>query len=316
MESNNKSVRDEVSAFYKETVPHYKFLIKKIMALLENAIMDSNLMVSSIDSRIKEFDSLMSKVTKLKLVKKYEKIDDIAGIRVICLYRSDLPAIGKLIGDNLTVLKRKLTSTDESVFGYMSDHYVVRLPTTNESRIYEEVEKLKCEIQVRTVSMHSWALVSHHLNYKKELDIPTELKKDFNALSGVFYIADTLFDQFKITREKMIEKIRSEMIENKHLENEINYDSLDAYILWKFPDRDSKDQIVYSEHLSNLLNEITDAKLNKLKELDVLINKNIDEILNEEKKYIQENDLFEDKIYNGIGFTRQAIKKDYPEIYE
>lgn len=45
--------------------------------------------------------------------------------------------------------------------------------------------------------LNAWASISHYLGYKKESDIPAELRRDFNALSGLFYVADTHFAMLK-----------------------------------------------------------------------------------------------------------------------
>lgn len=35
---------------------------------------------------------------------------------------------------------------------------------------------LTFEIQVRTLCMHAWAVVSHYLDYKGDWDVPADLK--------------------------------------------------------------------------------------------------------------------------------------------
>ena len=54
---------------------------------------------------------------------------------------------------------------------------------------YDNIAVLPFEIQVRTIAMDAWANVSHHLDYKSDKDVPAELRKDFYALSGLFYLA-------------------------------------------------------------------------------------------------------------------------------
>jgi len=44
--------------------------------------------------------------------------------------------------------------------------------------------------------MDAWATVSHYLDYKTDADVPLGLRKDFQALSGLFYLADTHFEMF------------------------------------------------------------------------------------------------------------------------
>ena len=67
-----------------------------------------------------------------------------------------------------------------------------------------EVTGKPFEIQVRTIAQDAWASVSYHLDYKKEETIPVELRRDFYALSGLFYIAD---QHFKILRDVTFSKV-------------------------------------------------------------------------------------------------------------
>jgi len=90
-------------------------------------------------------------------------------------------------------------------------HACISLPNHFRGSRYDPIKSLKCEIQVRTASMHAWATVSHHLDYKQEADIPSELKDDFYALSGVFYIADSLFEQFREARAGSIRRLKRTM---------------------------------------------------------------------------------------------------------
>jgi len=54
--------------------------------------------------------------------------------------------------------------------------------------------------------MHAWSIISHYLDYKTPNAVPSELKRDFNALSGLFYVADQHFEMFfkssKASRKK------------------------------------------------------------------------------------------------------------------
>ena len=104
--------------------------------------------------------------------------------------------------------------------------------------------------------MHSWATISHHLEYKQEIAIPSHLKNEFNALSGVFYIADSLFDQFKNARETSIAELLTS-VENDTFDllQEINLDTLKAFIKWKLPERKEADDMEISSLVSILKGE-------------------------------------------------------------
>jgi putative GTP pyrophosphokinase len=44
--------------------------------------------------------------------------------------------------------------------------------------------------------MGAWANVSHYLAYKGDASVPEHLRRDFYALSGLFYVADKHFELF------------------------------------------------------------------------------------------------------------------------
>jgi len=75
----------------------------------------------------------------------------------------------------------------------MSLYLKAKLKTTDITLLGEEIKKIPFEIQVRTIAQDAWAAISHYLDYKKKSVIPDQLKRDFHALSGLFYVADTHF---------------------------------------------------------------------------------------------------------------------------
>src|ERR1035437_1295490 len=108
---------------------------------------------------------------------------------------------------------------------------------------YDPIAGATFEIQVRTIAMDAWANVSHYLAYKTEKDIPRDLKRDFYALSGLFYVADTHFEMFFKTREASRDQMAQEF-ESKtgDFKQDINLDTLASYLRAKYPDRLTGDE--------------------------------------------------------------------------
>ena len=245
-----------LSKRFVELHPLYKQLIKEVRFVLEKGIEDQGIKIHGIQDRVKDFDSFYKKIVINRITDDpFKRVSDIAGIRIICLYRSDLSKIGKIIHDQLEVVQKdlKTEAARKSEFGYMSDHYVVRLPREFKGTRYNNIRRLKCEIQVRTISMDAWASVSHHLDYKQEIDIPSHLKKDFYALSGLFHITDTLFEMFKDSVERLKSQLAERMRRGQFdLDQEMNLNTLRAYLAWKLPDREESENSLYSELLYDL----------------------------------------------------------------
>ena len=229
---------NEIKDQYESLHEKHERLCREVIFILKDELKIANIKNQGFAYRVKTFDSLYKKIIRKNVSPNL--VQDIAGVRVICLYRSDLDKIGEIIGASFDILSKDTFRTrSETQFGYMSDHYIIKLSETCKGKRYDELKGLKCEIQVRTILMDAWASVSHHLDYKKEIDIPSNLRKDFNAVSGLLYAADTHFEIFRNGIEKSKEQLSINFQTNKiDLSQEINLDSLSEYLKWKFPDRE------------------------------------------------------------------------------
>ena len=138
-----------------------------------------------------------------------EEINEIVGIRIICLFLSDIAKITEIIRSQFVFRSEdnKIDGKDLSSFGYMYVHFIVSMPEYTGPR-YESLHSRAFEIQVRTLAMDAWSTISHYLDYKTEADIPKELRRDFYALSGLFYVADTHFQMFFKAREQAIKRTK------------------------------------------------------------------------------------------------------------
>jgi ppGpp synthetase/RelA/SpoT-type nucleotidyltranferase len=237
---------------YKSNISKYTKLKNEIQFIIDDEILNRDIKIHSLTSRIKTFNSFNDKVKRKKILKPFKEIQDIVGLRVVVLLRSDLEKIEKLISENFDIIAKdnKINNMDTSSFGYMSNHFIVKLKDVYNGPRYNFIKDLVCEIQIRTIAMDAWATISHYLDYKTEHDIPKELKKDFYALSGLFYVADTHFELFYKERDESKHKAEKEIIKNKNIE--INLDTLSAYLQDKFPDRRQSD----TSTLSELVNEL------------------------------------------------------------
>lgn len=140
-----------------------------------------------ITSRVKDIDSLIKKTARKG--KSYDDIHDKVGIRVVVCFKEQLYSIDSIIKEIFSkeLVKRedKAAEQREDVFGYQSIHYDI-------CKCIEDKEYY-CEIQLRTICQNNWSELSHALSYKSEIDIPKEIKREINALSAIFEVADNQF---------------------------------------------------------------------------------------------------------------------------
>ena len=133
--------------------------------------------ISTIKTRLKKLDSIKEKLDRDGYpftVESMEKnLNDIAGIRVICAFPDDvyLVADALLKQDDVILLSRKDYIANPKPNGYRSLHLIVTIPVffANEKKL------MKVEIQLRTISMDSWASLEHQLRYKKKIEFTEEM---------------------------------------------------------------------------------------------------------------------------------------------
>lgn len=218
--------------------------------------------------RVKTLDSFVDKITRLETKEPFEDISDICGVRVICLFLSDLKRVGRIIERCFDIKEKddKLY-TESDAFGYLSVHYGGSLPELFTGPKYDEIKELKFEIQLRTIAMHAWATISHYLDYKSRLAIPSDLRKDFNALSAMFYVADTHFEMFFKSSQEA-KQIAEEKASTPLLGiEEINYNTLEAYLLSKYPGREHSDV----ERKSGLINDLQKSGYKTIQQLEEVL---------------------------------------------
>ena len=93
-----------------------------------------------------------------------EKINDIAGIRIVCTLKDDIFFIRDLVKQipDIHVLKEKDYVTNPKESGYSSYHMILEVPITlSQNLIY-----VKVELQIRTLAMDFWASLEHDIKYK------------------------------------------------------------------------------------------------------------------------------------------------------
>ncbi len=236
--------------------------------------------VHSVTSRTKDLNSLTAKADNKHLRHPFQEINDIVGLRVVCLFMGDIPRVGEIIQNAFNVISQddKIEGYDARSFGYMSIHYIVTMKKQYSGPRYARIANLPFEIQVRTIAMEAWATISHYLDYKTEKDIPDKLRKDFYALSGLFYIADKHFETFynasQIVGKQLTQAFDSS---NPPLDLRITADTLDAYLHAKFPTR------YHHKPESRFVDELSLMGLTEIGQIDDAIRRGRDAFLRYER---------------------------------
>lgn len=136
--------------------------------------------IEHIKARIKTPESIVKKLKRNGYESTIENmvnyINDIAGIRIICSFTSDIYRIAEMIGEqqDIQVIAVKDYITYPKASGYRSYHMIVSVPVYLSDRTVET----KVEIQIRTVAMDFWASLEHKIHYKFEGDAPEHIKSE------------------------------------------------------------------------------------------------------------------------------------------
>ncbi len=177
--------RDSDVDSWKEVILIYNSALKQIGIKLE--ILNDEFQhvhrynpIEHIKSRIKTSESIVKKLKKhgyeSTIQNMIEHVNDIAGIRVICSFTSDIYRIADMIRNqsDIKVIAVKDYIITPKTSGYKSYHMLVSVPVFLSDRIIDT----KVEIQIRTVAMDFWASLEHKIHYKFEGNAPAYIKNE------------------------------------------------------------------------------------------------------------------------------------------
>ena len=148
--------------------------------------------IEHIKSRLKTPESIVKKLKKngyeSTIDNMIEHVNDIAGIRVICSFTSDIYRIAEMIANqsDLKVLSVKDYIVSPKPSGYKSYHLLVSVPIY----LSDKTVDAKVEIQIRTVAMDFWASLEHKIYYKFEGHAPEYISSDLKECADMIAALD------------------------------------------------------------------------------------------------------------------------------
>lgn len=254
-------------AHFDQMVGSYGRLATEAAFALQESVRAADIKTHTISSRVKEKASYLEKIIRKGYEDPINQVEDLVGVRVVCLFTADLPRLRDLVYEIFDVLSEedKVEGGPEESFGYMSVHYICRLHPDNAGPRYSGLQDIKFEVQCRTILMDAWANVSHYLAYKGEASIPGPLKRDFHALAGLFYVADKHFELFFKDAQGSQAQAAATVAATSHPnEVPVNRDTLQALLTSKYPERSPSDL----ESVSDLAQVLASAGYTNLEEVE------------------------------------------------
>ena len=155
--------------------------------------------IEHIKTRIKTPESIVKKLkrygyeTSIENMVRY--INDIAGVRLICSFTSDIYRLAEMIGNqsDLKVLSIKDYIKNPKESGYSSYHMIVEVPV----KLTQKTIYVKCEIQIRTLAMDFWASFEHKVKYKTKNDVNPKMSKELVSCAKMINKFDTKMINYK-----------------------------------------------------------------------------------------------------------------------
>ena len=152
--------------------------------------------IEEVTGRVKSINSILEKMQRKNISweELEEKVEDIAGVRIICQFYEDIEKVADLIRNrsDMRVLEIKDYVTHMKESGYRSYHMIIGVP------IYymDGMEYYPVEIQFRTISMDFWAAMEHRICYKNQPFNEIEMKNAFLQYSEILEKMEKSFEVY------------------------------------------------------------------------------------------------------------------------
>lgn len=165
--------------------------------------------IEFVTGRVKKISSIISKAKRLNvsLDEVQEKIEDIAGLRIMCQFVEDIYTLVSLIRsrEDMSVVYEKDYIKNYKDSGYRSYHMIIKYPIQTASGLKE----ILAEVQIRTLAMNFWATIEHSLKYKYQHYIPEDIATRLRRAADAAFLLDQ--EMSEIREEIMRAQVMFEM---------------------------------------------------------------------------------------------------------
>ena len=160
--------------------------------------------IEHIKTRVKSPESIVKKLRRngyeISIENMVKYVNDIAGVRLICSFTSDIYRLAEMIGNQSDLKVLSIKNPKES--GYKSYHMLVSVPIF----LSDSVVDTKVEIQIRTIAMDFWASLEHKIYYKFEGNAPEYISRDLRECAEMVSTLDEKMLSLNEAIQEYIEK--------------------------------------------------------------------------------------------------------------
>lgn len=211
------SIKREILHIYNDNITQCNFLIQQVEGIFKfNDILNNheNPIIHSLKSRVKNPEHLLDKVQRKMdkglVINKdnfFNEITDLVGVRVLYLYQDQFDIIHDEIIKQVDLVKewslieppKAYTWDPESEKYYKSLGIMTELRDTYYTSVHytmkknNEVSKICCELQVRTLFEEIWGEIDHTINYPHQTN-SVACKEQLRVLSKLVSTGTRLSD--------------------------------------------------------------------------------------------------------------------------
>ena len=202
-----EQIRDWIKAYaapYKELMAYYKCAMMevetKFRVLSEELSLEYDRNpIETIKTRLKSVESIGDKMMSLNLPLTVDSIEkhlhDVAGIRIICGFPSDIYTLADafLKQDDIKLIAKKDYIAAPKPNGYRSLHLIVEIPIF----LHDEKRPMKVEVQFRTISMDWWASLEHKIRYKKSVKVSKKITEELRDCAEAAALLDNRMESIQ-----------------------------------------------------------------------------------------------------------------------
>ena len=195
---------------FREMMMMYTCAIRTVKTKLEVlnddlAVRNQRNPIEMIKSRVKKPSSIIEKLKRrghpitVKSVR--ENLDEVAGISVICSFVDDIYTVAHMLArqDDVEVLMVKDYIRCPKANGYRSYHMIIEVPVF----FCDRKQKMRVEVQIRTIAMDFWASLDHQMKYKRDLDDAGEISEELRECAEIIAQTDR---KMQAIRQKIEDK--------------------------------------------------------------------------------------------------------------
>ncbi|MDD6089458.1 MAG: GTP pyrophosphokinase family protein [Clostridiales bacterium] len=198
------------AAPYKELMAYYRCAMMEVSTKFQVLNEELSLQydrnpIESIRTRLKSMESIMDKLSRRNLPLTVqgieENLNDVAGVRVICAFPSDIYMLSEafLKQDDITLIRKKDYIAEPKDNGYRSLHLIIETPIF----LHDQKKMMKVEVQFRTISMDWWASLEHRIRYKKDIQMEEHIHNELHECAQISAALDQRMERIHRTSESL-----------------------------------------------------------------------------------------------------------------